>query len=136
MKNRIREIRESMTDEHGRKLSQAKFAERLGVSISSAQKWEIGASVPNNATIKLICEKCGVNETWLRTGAGEMHGDKSHEEELGAAVAKLMANRPDSFKAAVVAALLRFDPDGPEWEVLEEIYRQIAEEWEKEKAGE
>ena len=37
MKDRIREIRESMLDENGKKLSQAKFAQRIGVSVSSAK---------------------------------------------------------------------------------------------------
>jgi transcriptional regulator with XRE-family HTH domain len=135
MKNRIKEIRESMKDNNGRKLSQAKFAERLGVSISSVQKWEIGAAVPNSSAINLICEKCGVNETWLRTGAGKMHEEKTREEELGGEVARMLA-RPDSFKASVVAALLKFDPGGPEWSILERIYNDIADQWAKEKAGE
>lgn len=130
MKDRIRLVRKDAG------LNQTEFGKALGVSLSAVFKWESGENELSDAVILLMCQKFNINETWLRTGAGEMHGDKSHEEELGAAVAKLMANRPDSFKAAVVAALLRFDPDGPEWEVLEEIYRQIAEEWEKEKAGE
>lgn len=130
MNTRIKEVR---TNAH---LTQEAFAAALGLTRNFIAQIEIGAKNASDRTIRDICVKFGVNETWLRTGAGEMHGDKSHEEELGAAVAKLMANRPDSFKAAVVAALLRFDPDGPEWDVLEQIYNQIAEEWEKEKAGE
>lgn len=130
MKDRIRLVRKDAG------LNQTEFGKALGVSLSAVFKWESGENELSDAVILLMCQKFNINETWLRTGAGEMHGDKSHEEELGAAVAKLMANRPDSFKAAVVAALLRFDPDGPEWDVLEQIYNQIAEEWEKEKAGE
>ena len=130
MNTRIKEVR---TDAH---LTQEAFAAALGLTRNFIAQIEIGAKNASDRTIRDICEKFGVNETWLRTGAGTMHSEKSHEEELGAAVAKLMANRPDSFKAAVVAALLRFDPDGPEWDVLEQIYNQIAAEWEKEKAGE
>ena len=55
--------------------------------------------------------------------------------ERGGEVAKMLA-RPDSFKASVVAALLKFDPDGPEWSILERIYNDIADQWKKEKAGE
>ena len=128
MKNRIREIRESLTDEYGKKLSQAKFAEKLGVAVSSAQKWEIGASIPSNATIKLICDKFGVNETWLRTGDGEMYAQRSRHEEMSALVESLMADDPESFRSRLVTALLRFDPNGPEWDVLERIYESIAEE--------
>lgn len=130
MKTRIRTIRKDAN------MSQEEFSKTINLSRQYVALLETGEREPSTRTIRDICEKFGVNETWLRTGAGTMHSEKSHEEELGAAVAKLMANRPDSFKAAVVAALLRFDPDGPEWDVLEQIYNQIAEEWEKEKAGE
>lgn len=129
MKDRIKELRKALG------VSQSKFGELLGITLSAAQKWEIGVSVPNNAAIKLICEKFGVNETWLRTGVGQMWEEKSREEELGSEVARMLA-RPDSFKASVVAALLKFDPDGPEWTILERIYNDIAGQWEKEKAGE
>lgn len=129
MKERIKELRKSLG------VSQTKFGELLGITLSAVQKWEMGVSVPNNAAIKLICEKCGVNETWLRTGAGKMHEEKTREEELGGEVARMLA-RPDSFKASVVAALLKFDPDGPEWTILERIYNDIADQWKKEKAGE
>ena len=128
MKNRIREIRESLTDENGKKLSQIKFAEKLGVSVSSAQKWEIGASVPNSATIKLICDKFGVNETWLRFGEGAMNASKTREQELADLFKTLMSDKPDSFRTALITALLRFDPNGPEWEILERIYNGIARE--------
>lgn len=135
MKNRIREIRESLTDENGKKLSQVKFAEKLGVSFSSAQKWEIGASVPSNATIKLICDKFGVNETWLRTGAGQPYAEKPRQQEMAELAKSLMNDRPESFRSALVTALLRFDPDGPEWDVLERIYDSVAREASKNDPG-
>ena len=126
MKDRIKQVRESLVDESGKKLSQAKFAERLGVSVSSAQKWEIGAAVPNSATIKLIADRCSVNEVWLRTGEGEMTAPKSREEEMAALVKSLLADRPESFRSALVTTLLRFDPAGPEWAVLERIYEELS----------
>lgn len=132
MKNRIREIRESLTDENGKKMTQVKFAEKLGVSFSTAQKWEIGAAVPNNAAIELICERCGVNDVWLRTGEGPMKTDRSRERELYDAVGRLLKERNGSFKTAVVTTLLRFDPEGPEWKVIEDIYRSIEAEMKKE----
>lgn len=131
MKERIRAVRESLLDENGKKLSQAKFAEKLGVSISSAQKWEIGAAAPNSAAIQLIASRCGVSEIWLRTGVGEMYEKRSRAEEMTAAVTRLMADAPDSFKAALVSTLLRFDPNGKEWVTLEAIYRDVAAEAEK-----
>ena len=122
MKDRIKELRKSTG------LSQTKFGERLGVTLSAVQKWEMGVAAPNNAAIVLICDKFGVNETWLRTGAGAMYASKTRAEEMAELVKSLMADRPESFRSALVTALLRFDPDGPEWEILERIYDSIAKE--------
>lgn len=126
MKDRIREIRESMRDEHGKKMTQAKFAEKIGVSVSTAQKWEIGAAIPTSTAIQQIAGKCGVSEVWLRTGIGSKDESKGRAEELDAMVRRLMRDSPESFKAALITTLLRFNPDGPEWEVLERIYNSIS----------
>lgn len=122
MKERIRQVRKDAG------LSQSEFGRVLGVSLSAVFKWESGENEMSDAVILLLCQKFHISEVWLRTGAGEMHGEREKEEELGRAVAALMADRPDSFQAAVIAALLRFDPDGPEWEVLERIYNSIENE--------
>ena len=121
MKTRIRQIRK----EAG--LSQTKFGERLGVTLSAVQKWEMGLNLPDSASIRLICEKFGVNETWLRTGVGEMTASKSRAQEMAELVRSLMADSPESFRSALVTTLLRFDPNGPEWEILERIYDGIAD---------
>lgn len=129
MKDRIREIRESARDEHGKKMTQAKFAEKIGVSVSTAQKWEIGAAVPSGTAIQQIADKFGVSEVWLRTGLGSKDEAKGRAEEMDTMVRRLMRNSPESFKAALISTLLRFDPDGPEWEVLERIYKSVSDEY-------
>lgn len=130
MKDRIKALRKSLG------LSQTKFGERLGVTLSAVQKWEMGHNQPDSTSIKLICDRFGANETWLRTGAGEMKLAPSREAEMAALAKSLMNDRPDSFRSALVTALLRFDPDGPEWDVLERIYESVAKLAEKEKSGE
>lgn len=130
MKDRIREIRESMKDEHGKKLTQEQFAKKIGVSVSTAQKWEIGASKPTSTAIQQIADKCGASELWLRTGIGSRDDTKDRAEELSGYVKRLVNDKPKSFQTALVATLLRFDPDGPEWEILERIYNSIAKELE------
>lgn len=122
MKDRIKEIRKVSG------LSQTKFGERLGITLSAVQKWEMGHNQPDASSIKLICEKFSVNETWLRTGAGEMLASRSREQEMAELVKRLMSDSPESFRSALVTTLLRFDPDGPEWEILERIYNNIAKE--------
>ena len=125
MKDRIKEIRKNAG------LSQTKFGERLGVTLSAVQKWEMGLIAPGDRTIRDICREFGVSETWLRTGAGEMTAPKSREQEMAALIKSLMADRPESFRSALITTLLRFDPDGPEWSILERIYDSIAQEAEQ-----
>lgn len=125
MKDRVRELRKSLG------LNQTDFGKAVGVSLSAVQKWESGENVLSDAVILLICQKFSVSETWLRTGSGEMHRGRSKAEEMGDLVGALMSQRPDSFKSAVVSTLLRFDPDGDEWEILEKIYKNISEELSK-----
>jgi len=53
-------------------LRQKDVAERLAMRQSSYSNWEAGLSAIPNAKIPLICKLLGINETWLRTGEGEM----------------------------------------------------------------
>ena len=125
MKNRIRDIRKSAG------LSQTDFGKKVGVSISAVQKWESGENIVSDAVIKLICREFAVNETWLRTGEGEMRQAPTREAEMAALIRQLMADRPESFRSALITTLLRFDPDGPEWTLLESIYTKVAAEIKK-----
>lgn len=65
MKNRIKEIRKNA------KLSQTDFGKLVGVSLSSVQKWESGENTPTPQVQYVICDKFGINPTWLETGEGE-----------------------------------------------------------------
>lgn len=127
MQERIKAIRKA----HG--LNQDEFGKKLGVSNTAISKWENGERVVPDSAILSICREFCVSETWLRTGAGEMKADTTREKEMGALLGSLLADRPESFRTALITALLRFDPDGPEWSVLEQIYRNIAAEAEADK---
>ena len=122
MNNRIREVRKAA------KVSQEEFGKSLGLSRQFITLVETGERVPSDRTIRDICREYNVNETWLRTGAGEMIASRSREQEMADLVKSLMSDSPESFRSALVTTLLRFDPDGPEWEVLERIYNAIAQE--------
>lgn len=125
MKDRIKELRKAAG------LNQTDFGKRVGVSLSAVQKWESGENVVSDSVVLLLCREFGVNETWLRTGAGDMHRAKSREAELGELIRSRLLDRPDSFQAALVTVLLRFDPSGPEFAALEKIARALAEEAKK-----
>ena len=127
MNERLRELRKALD------FNQDTFGEKLGVSNTAISKWEKGErSIPDSA-IMLICSKFRVSEIWLRTGAGEMFRPVDREAELADLVKRRLLDCPDSFQAALVTVLLRFDPDGPEWEVVERIYRSVASEIEKDR---
>lgn len=122
MKDRIREIRKA----NG--LTQEAFAERLCMTRNYITQLEMGAKEPGDRTIRDICREFGVNELWLRTGEGNMYAEQSRQQEMSRLVRDLMADSPESFRVALVTTLLRFDPDGPEWEILERIYHSIEKE--------
>lgn len=126
MYNRIKLVRQKEG------LTQEQFAGRIGLSRNFVAKIEIGNRMPSDRTITDICREFGVSETWLRTGVGEPYEVRTREEEMGDLLGSLMKDSPESFRSRLITALLRFDPDGSEWQVLENIYDSVAAEAEKE----
>ena len=122
MYNRIKLVRQKEG------LTQEQFAGRIGLSRNFVAKIEIGNRVPSDRTIADICREFGVSETWLRTGVGEPYEGRTREEEMGDLLGSLMKDSPESFRSRLITALLRFDPDGSEWQVLENIYNSVAAE--------
>lgn len=108
------------------------FGKRVGVTKTAISNIENGARCLTDQMLLSICREFGVNETWLRTGAGEPFIPPSRSEEMGRLVKSLMADKPESFRSRLITALLRFDADGPEWQLLENIYNSVAADIEKE----
>lgn len=63
-------------------LTQAKFAERLGLKRNSVANYEIGRNTPLDAIINSICREFNVNEEWLRTGQGEMYCRSDSDDDF------------------------------------------------------
>ncbi|MBQ9662693.1 MAG: helix-turn-helix transcriptional regulator [Oscillospiraceae bacterium] len=122
MKDRIKAVRKAQVP----RMSQEKFAERLMLTRQFVTLLEAGEREPSDRTIRDICSQFGVNEVWLRTGAGDMYGNNRREAEIAEQVKRLFSDRPESFQTALISTLLRFDPDGEEWKVLEAIYDAVA----------
>ena len=120
--SRTSELRKSLG------LTQQAFADRLGITRGAVSKYDIDATDPSDAVISLICLEFNVREAWLRDGEGDMLEVKPRAEELGELVRKLLADRPESFRSRLITRLLRFEPDSPEWQILENIYNSIAAE--------
>lgn len=104
------------------------FGKRVGVTKTAISNIENGARCLTDQMLLSICREFGVNETWLRTGAGEPFMPPSRPEEMGRLVKSLMADKPEAFRSRLITALLRFDADGPEWQLLENIYNSVAAE--------
>lgn len=66
MNARIRELRKNLG------LSQTEFGERLGLKQTTIAGYETRGRTPIDAVVSLICREFSVNETWLRTGDGDM----------------------------------------------------------------
>lgn len=67
LKDRIKAVRKGA----GLK-TQADFAQAMGTTRDAIATYEIGRVVPSDTFIQLLCTKFHINETWLRTGEGEM----------------------------------------------------------------
>jgi transcriptional regulator with XRE-family HTH domain len=66
MNKRLKELRKAL------KMTQAEFAAKLEMAQNSYSKIELGDNALTDKNIFLICLIFSVNETWLRTGEGEM----------------------------------------------------------------
>jgi transcriptional regulator with XRE-family HTH domain len=106
--------------------TQSDFGSSLGVTRDVVANWENGrVSVPDSVII-LICREFGVNESWLRTGEGEMATVSTRDEELAAFMGRVLADRPDSIRRRLIYALSRLDESG--WEVVDQMAELIVAE--------
>ena len=53
-------------------LTKTAFAQKIGLTQAYVSALSIGRKKPSDRTISDICRDFGINETWLRTGEGEM----------------------------------------------------------------
>lgn len=121
MNERLKELRKALGFKN-----QQDFADALNIKRGTIANYEIGRNEPIDAVITLICSKFNVNEKWLRTGEGEMFLDLGREREIARFTKELMLGEPDSFKNRLISALAKLSVE--EWEVLEKIARNMADE--------
>lgn len=101
------------------------FASRLGISSSAVSQIETGRTGISDQTVLSICREFGIREEWLRTGEGEMKAEGRRAAELQAQVERLFSDESAKFQQALVSSLLQFDPHGPQWRVVEEIFQSV-----------
>lgn len=122
MKDRIKEVRKSSP--YGR--TQEAFAEFLGIPKQNLSSYEIGRRNPSDAVVQLICQKCGVNEEWLRTGKGAQKKDTSIE--FGDICGEIGINDPKAKEA--IMKYSKLSPADKElfWNFVERFIKPKAED--------
>lgn len=119
MKDRIKKLRDALG------INQTEFGQRIGAKQTTIASYETGRREPINSVIKSICREFHVNETWLRTGEGEMFIPMSRTDEIYAFIGKNL-DGSDNFKHRLMWALSRLDEDG--WKVLEKLVADMSED--------
>lgn len=113
MKNRIKIIRTNAG------MTQKEFAEKIGVSRNTIATYETSSRTPIDAILFSICREFNVNETWLRTGEGNMYLETNPDLLLSKWFGLLLREKPDSFKKQFILTLSQLTED--EWHVLQHI---------------
>lgn len=124
MNKRIAQIRK----EAG--LNQQAFADKIGLTKNFVSLVETGNRAPSDRTISDICREFSVNESWLRTGEGEMFKPVNRDTEIAAFMGDVMRGEDGDFRRRLVAVLAKLDT--AEWELLEKMAQKLAAESKKE----
>lgn len=117
MNERLKKLRKTLD------LTQQAFADKIGMKQNTIAQYEMGRTVPSDAIIFSICREFNVNETWLRTGEGEMFLELSRDEQIEEFVGSLLKDEEDSFKRRLISGLAALDENG--WKVLEDFLDSI-----------
>lgn len=99
MKERIVKVRKHF------KLTQEKFGEILNIAKSTVQSLEYGHRDITDRTIADICREFKVNETWLRTGEGEMFAPTTQVQRIASITATLAQQPEDSLLLSYIETL-------------------------------
>ena len=93
MNERIKELRKHLLKEKfGRKITQQEFADSLGLSQNYIWQIEKGERFPSDRTITDICEKFGVDRTWLVDGIGEPFRPVNRNEQIAAVLGQAIGS--------------------------------------------
>ena len=120
MNQRIKQLRRSLN------LTQQDFAERIGLKQNSIALIESGKRNISNQAVLSICREFNVNETWLRTGEGEMFNALSRDEQIAYRLGAMLAGQGDTIQKRLIAALS--DLEESEWAAVEAFARKLVEQ--------
>lgn len=97
MQQRLRELRKQLH------LTQAELGEKIGITGTTISDIERGKLTLTNRNISLLCEKLGVNESWLRFGSGDKFNILELPiDELTMALASIEKEKYEKVKSALI----------------------------------
>lgn len=104
------------------KLTQQDFSKELNISRSNIGNIETGAIALTDRVISDICEKFNVNETWLRTGEGEIFVPLTRNQQITDFLGDLIKEE-GTFKKRLIDALCKLDEK--DWEDFERLVDKL-----------
>lgn len=119
MKERIKKIRKSIP-QYGK--TQESFSEFLGIPKQNIASYETGRRIPSDAVIQLICEKCNINEEWIKNGIEPMF--KETPNKLSFFLGQI-ENGDDEFIRDLIEVYMELDQDSKQ--ALRVISERMAE---------
>ena len=117
MKDRIRALRKTFG------LTQSEFGDKIGVRGNTITNYENGNRSISDAVILSICREFGCDETWLRTGEGEMFRPRNHREQVVDYLSRLLRDPSADFQLRLIELISEIPPEF--WPLLEEKARSI-----------
>ena len=114
---RVRYLRKELL-----KLTKQEFSEMLNISRSNMGNIETGKIALTDRVISDICEKYNVNETWLRTGEGEIFIPLTRNQQITDFLGELIKEE-GTFKKRLIDALSRLDEK--DWEDIERVVDKL-----------
>lgn len=123
MNERLKELRKLL------RLSQEEFGKRIRITKASVSRLESGENNPSDQTVMLVCREFDVNETWLRTGEGEMFKEVDAEVQFAEWAGRVLSGSEDSFQKRFARMMMSLTDD--QWKLLEEKARMLFEEEKK-----
>ena len=118
MNERVKELRKKLG------LTQISFGEKLGLGGDTISAIEKGKNNLTDRNIALICEKFGVDEIWLRTGAGDPFRKETEDEKLATFFGEVISGDDDDIVKKIMIGLSKLDKS--QWDALESIINTLS----------
>ena len=115
---RIKEIRKYLN------LTMEKFGGRLGVGRTAISNIENNNRNLTDQMAVSICREFDVNETWLRTGEGEMFIQRTRNQQITDFLGDLIKEEDGTFKKRLIEAMSKLDKK--DWEDIERLVNKLA----------